>query len=63
LEAAIPVESKRWTRIPSNMVDLDIDGVQAVLKLMEELDDHDDVQSVSSNFNASDDGTAKVESE
>lgn len=39
------------SRIPTSTVDLDADAGRKVLKLMEQLDDHDDVQSVSSNFN------------
>lgn len=42
---------KELTRIPSSTVDLDAESGRKVLKLMEALDDHDDVQGVSSNFN------------
>ena len=38
-------------RVASNTVDLDLDAARAVLKLMELLEDHDDVQSVTANFN------------
>ena len=48
--AGVTVESKQVTRIPSNTVDLDIDDARKVLKLLEELDDHDDIQTVSANF-------------
>ncbi|MCA9151937.1 MAG: YebC/PmpR family DNA-binding transcriptional regulator [Planctomycetales bacterium] len=52
LEAAgIEPTVKEVTRIPSSTVDLDVEQGQKVLKFMEALDDHDDVQSVSSNFN------------
>ena len=52
LEAAeIECVSKQVTRIPQNTVDLEVDDARTVLKLMEALDDHDDVQAVSSNFN------------
>jgi len=54
LEAAgIEAAVKELTRIPSSTVDLDADAARKVLKLMEALDDHDDVQSVSSNFSIS----------
>jgi YebC/PmpR family DNA-binding regulatory protein len=43
------------TRLPKNTVDLDADTARKVLKLLERLDDHDDVQNVSSNFNIPDD--------
>lgn len=53
--AGIEVDAKDITRIPSNVVDVEDKDVAAlVLKLMEVLDDHDDVQSVSANFNIPD---------
>lgn len=61
-KAGIPVESKEFSRVPSNTVDLDVDAARQVLKLMEELDDHDDVQSVSANFNISDEAMTQVTS-
>jgi YebC/PmpR family DNA-binding regulatory protein len=49
--AGIEPESKQLTRIPTNMVELaDVETAKSVLKLMEALDDHDDVQNVSANF-------------
>ena len=61
--AGISVESKEVTRIPQNTVDLDVDAARKVLKFMEALDDHDDVQNVSANFNIPDDALAVLESE
>lgn len=49
--AEIPASVKQITRIPNSTVDLDIDTGRRILKLMEALDDHDDVQNVSANFN------------
>jgi YebC/PmpR family DNA-binding regulatory protein len=49
--AGLAPETKQVTRIPTNTVDLDGDMARKVLKLMEALDDHDDVQNVSANFN------------
>jgi YebC/PmpR family DNA-binding regulatory protein len=61
LEAAeITCESKQVTRIPQNTVDLEVNDARKVLTLMEALDDHDDVQSVSANFNISDDAMAAI---
>ncbi len=61
LEAAeIPVESSQLTRIPLNTVDLDATDGKKVLKLMQLLDDHDDIQNVSSNFNVSDEVLAEL---
>ena len=64
LEAAeIECISKQVTRIPSNTVDLSVEDAKKVLKMMDELDDHDDVQGVSSNFNISDEAMAAIEAE
>ena len=61
LEAAeIPTESKQITRIASNMVELDVDTGRKVLKLLEALDDHDDVQNVSTNLKISDELVAQM---
>lgn len=49
--------------IPSTMVNLDAESGRKVLKLMEALEDHDDVQSVTSNFNIPDDVMAEIEAE
>ena len=49
--AEIKPEVSQITRIPQNTVDLDADNARKVLKLMERLDEHDDVQNVSANFN------------
>jgi YebC/PmpR family DNA-binding regulatory protein len=50
----IPVASAQVTLIPKNTVDVDAKNVEQVLKLTEELEDHDDVQNVSANFNIPD---------
>ena len=49
--AEIQPSVKEVTRIPNSTVDLDSETSKKVLKLLEELDDHDDVQNVSANFN------------
>jgi YebC/PmpR family DNA-binding regulatory protein len=55
-DAGITPEASEITRIAQNTVDInEPEAAQKVLKLMERLDDHDDVQSVSSNFNIPDD--------
>jgi YebC/PmpR family DNA-binding regulatory protein len=49
------------TRLPQNTVDIDDpETAQKILKLMERLDDHDDVQNVSSNFNIPDEVMAQI---
>ena len=58
--AGVPVEIKQITRIPANTVDLDLETSRKVLKLMEQLDDHDDVQNVSANFNIPEEAMAEM---
>ena len=59
--AGIEPESKELTRIPSNTVDVaDIDAARSVLKLIETLDDHDDVQNVYANYNIPDESLAAI---
>lgn len=55
--------SKQVTRIPSNTVELDLDSARSVLKLMEALDDHDDVQNVSANFDLPEEALAELSAE
>jgi len=51
LEAAkIPLASAELTMIPENTVKVSGHQAEQVLKLMEDLEDHDDVQSVAANF-------------
>jgi YebC/PmpR family DNA-binding regulatory protein len=65
LEAAgIVPEMREVARVPKNTVDVtDPDVARKVLKLMNRLDDHDDVQNVSSNFNIPEDVMTQVGSE
>lgn len=64
IEAAkIPTESAEVVRVPTNTIDLDADAARSVLKLMEILEDHDDVQSVTANFNIPEAVMAELESE
>ncbi len=50
-------------QIPNNTVDLDAKEGRKVLKLVTLLDDHDDVQNVSANFNLSDEVMAELSEE
>jgi YebC/PmpR family DNA-binding regulatory protein len=61
--AKVKTEVAELTLIPQNTIDLTEDDARKVLKLMERLDDHDDVQNVASNFNIADDVMEKVEAE
>lgn len=59
--AGIAVDSNDLVRIPTNSVDVDdVETARKVLNLMERLDDHDDVQSVSANFNIPDAALAEL---
>jgi YebC/PmpR family DNA-binding regulatory protein len=52
LEAAsLAMEVAQVTRIPQMTVDVDAETAKTVLKLLELLEDHDDVQAVSTNLN------------
>ena len=62
-KAEIECASKQVTRIPQTTVDLDAAVGRKVLNLLEALDDHDDVQSVSANFNISDEAMAEIAAE
>lgn len=60
-KAGIEPESKQLTRIPSNVVELaNVETARMVLKLMEALDDHDDVQNVVANFTIPDSAMAAL---
>ena len=48
------------SRIAANTVELDADAGRKVLKLMEALEDQDDVQSVTANFNIPDEVMEEV---
>ncbi|HBL48041.1 YebC/PmpR family DNA-binding transcriptional regulator [Gimesia sp.] len=56
----IPTNLSELSRIPDTTVDLGVEDGKKVLKLMEALEDHDDVQSVTANFNIPDEIMAEV---
>jgi YebC/PmpR family DNA-binding regulatory protein len=62
-QANIRCASKEVTRIPHTSIDLALDDARSMLGLMEELDDHDDVQNVSANFNIPDETMLALSSE
>ena len=49
--AQITLESKQVSRVPNMTVDVDAQTAVSVMKLLEKLEDHDDVQSVATNVN------------
>jgi YebC/PmpR family DNA-binding regulatory protein len=58
--AEIKPDVNEITRVPDSTVDLDATTARKVLRLMERLDDLDDVQNVSSNFNIPDEVMAEI---
>jgi len=64
LEAAkLEPELKQVTRIPESTVDVDVNTARKALKLMNLLDDHDDVQSVAADLNVTPEVMAALENE
>ena len=53
-------EMSQISRVPKTTVELDAVAGRKVLKLMDALDDHDDVQAVSSNFSIPDAAMAEI---
>jgi transcriptional/translational regulatory protein YebC/TACO1 len=49
-KAAVPVASAEVTMLPASTVNVSGHSAQTLLKLLEALEDHDDVQSVASNM-------------
>lgn len=61
-EAGITVESSDLTMLPTSTVQIDsVEAAKAVLRLIDALDDHDDVQHVYANMDISDDVLAAIE--
>jgi YebC/PmpR family DNA-binding regulatory protein len=54
-------ESARLVWRPQTTTPLDLDGMQALMKLVEALEDDDDVQNVTTNFEASEEVMAQLE--
>jgi YebC/PmpR family DNA-binding regulatory protein len=64
VKAGLTPEVSEITRIASNTVDVtDPDVARKIFKLLDRLDDQDDMQNVSSNFNITDEIMAQVEEE
>ena len=62
-EKSIPMEVAELTALPSTTVPVDEKNGKTLLKLMDLLEDHDDVQKVYSNFDISDEVMAAIEAE
>ena len=59
-EKNVALESAERTMIPKNTVNLDEKQAEQMLKLMEILDDHDDVQDIFANFDIDDEVIDKI---
>jgi len=57
----IEIAEAEMVRVPSNTIQLDEKDAGKVLRLMEALEENDDVQTVSSNFDISDEVMAKLD--
>ncbi|MFM8571845.1 MAG: YebC/PmpR family DNA-binding transcriptional regulator [Pirellula sp.] len=60
--AQIALESKQVTRVPNLTVEVDSETAVSVMKLLEKLEDHDDVQSVATNVNFTTEQLASLQS-
>ena len=60
-DANIKTQSSELTRIPQNTVNVEEKNCKSLLRLMDALEDHDDVQKVYSNFDITDEVMAAVE--
>ena len=57
---SVTISSAERTMIPQNTIKLEDKTAEQMLKLMETLDDHDDIQEIYANFDIDDDVMAKV---
>jgi len=62
-ELGVEIATAEVTMVPQNYVDVEEKSVRSLMKLMDALDDCDDVQKVYSNFDISEDLMAKIAEE
>ncbi len=62
-EKDVPTISAELAQIPDNTMEVDEKNARSILKLMDLLEDHDDVQKVYSNFDISDEVMAALDQE
>jgi len=58
--SGIPISLAEITMLPQNYVSLDEKSAEQMMRLMDALEDHEDVQNVYTNFDISDEVIAKV---
>jgi len=59
--AGIDYESADMSFVPSTQIELDVDGAKRVFRLIDALEDSDDVQNVYANYDVSDDVLESVD--
>lgn len=62
-DAGIDYESAEAQFVPSMQVEVDADGLRKILRLIDVLEESDDVQNIYANFDASDDVMAELDAE
>ncbi|MFH0980912.1 MAG: YebC/PmpR family DNA-binding transcriptional regulator [Planctomycetota bacterium] len=62
-QAGIPIESADLSMVAENNVVLDLEAARKVLDLVESLEEHDDVQAVSANFDIPDNVLTRLDAE
>ncbi|MDO8107822.1 YebC/PmpR family DNA-binding transcriptional regulator [Isoptericola sp. b441] len=62
-DAGIDYDSAEAQFVPATQIEVDVDGARKVLRLIDALEDSDDVQNVFANFDASDDVMAALDDE
>ncbi|NLE71073.1 MAG: YebC/PmpR family DNA-binding transcriptional regulator [Actinomycetales bacterium] len=62
-EAGIDYDSAEAQFVPSTQVEVDVEGARKIMRLIEALEDSDDVQNVYANFDASDEVLAALDEE
>ncbi|MFE4395445.1 MULTISPECIES: YebC/PmpR family DNA-binding transcriptional regulator [Streptomycetaceae] len=63
VDAGVDYDSAEANFLPSMQVELDADGARRILKLIDALEDSDDVQNVFANFDISDEVGAQLDAE
>lgn len=60
-KAGIEIDNSSVTRLPKDHVDVEGNDARKLMQLMSALDDHEDVQGVSANFNISEEVMAEID--
>jgi YebC/PmpR family DNA-binding regulatory protein len=62
-EAGIDYDSAEAQFVPATQIEVDVDGARKIMRLIDALEDSDDVQSVFANFDASDEVMSALDDE